>query len=771
MHFKLLFVPLTLIASSIALEIRSPSGRLIPPSLLYHRLPRSSTPHPHLNPSDHIYEIISNHVKGYDINLDIFSETSRIHTNPRDSGFTYVENGAEARRLSRSSHVRMGNRYTVMYGDRNSEERHDVIAVHGHGLKLVPLDRDNYPGILVNIGSRSRLQPGGDDIIRIKLPEDVDFGDEPTIETEVDATDNTTRQLSFRQSSPCQNGVRHYFEVAIAYDHTFCAMFGGDSDAANAFIQSVVDTANIAYKKDTCIEVCLVHVESNCQAAKDPYKDFDNFPASFPPCNTTRGAFTPCDPSSYILYNFRTYWNDNRGSVHRDAAYLFTGFEDGTSVAGVAFLSAACGSVGYGWIEGTSALVFAHEAGHTLGADHSGSGIMVASGISQSDFSAQSQTDFQNYIDGGQTCITTEKCKFDPVTCPNARGGKCIPGVIVPSGLVPCSSVSSYYCVEEKYGRNFAEDCPKEYEYVRESPNPSDPTIRCCKPTSDTKSDVLVPRSTNLAGIRLNVNGRSEVFYNWLPDTSAFVTKTLMKTKVVPDCSGGGGSPTGMTPPPTSSPSTFPNTTPSPVARSTPTRSPSSSPATRVPSASPAVTASAAPPASTPAASPVPPNASNDSCGGNFASGQTFSCTKKSVVLRFQSAFLGIKPVSILFGQEYGLFRTVVRTHKASLVTHYAVVVSTDQSIDASSLPLTSVMKPESRPILSKDFDPFAMKLPGIAGNCCAEDIYIHVRIRLCRAGSTRNCGMGSATASKKMSCKNSCSRPFSASRKCPVCS
>ena len=91
---------------------------------------------------------------------------------------------------------------------------------------------------------------------------------------------------------------------------------------------------------------------------------------------TSSDPYTSSDPSTRLT-QIRNWWNSNQGGVHRDLVHNFTGVNINGNVIGIAYLSAVCGSNGYGMVEsrytgGINArtALSAHEIGHNFSAGH-----------------------------------------------------------------------------------------------------------------------------------------------------------------------------------------------------------------------------------------------------------------------------------------------------------------------------------------------------------------------------------------------------------------
>jgi hypothetical protein len=178
----------------------------------------------------------------------------------------------------------------------------------------------------------------------------------------IDESPTTTTTSSATESSAASSGACSSFrtiEVAIAFDSTFCASFGGTASGAQNRVEAIVGMASQRYEvSGLCTNIKISAIEGFCNPSTDIYKNVIG--------------------NDNLLAIFRNYWNRYRQNIPRDTAHLFSGTDYSTSNAiGVAYLDAVCGSKGYGvnWITFTNsllsqALLFTHELGHNAGADH-----------------------------------------------------------------------------------------------------------------------------------------------------------------------------------------------------------------------------------------------------------------------------------------------------------------------------------------------------------------------------------------------------------------
>lgn len=166
----------------------------------------------------------------------------------------------------------------------------------------------------------------------------------------------TSRQA---RAERCRRGiVTLELEIAAAADNTLCKAYGNSPSRTRAAVLAQIARANVPYRIQTCIWLTLRFLELHCNDPKDPY------------------AFLRLirDPDR-TLRQFALFWNINRRSVRRDVAYFFPGYLDGTTVNGIASVGSVCNRrKAYGWVEGLTPFVIAHEIGHNLNCRHSTDG-------------------------------------------------------------------------------------------------------------------------------------------------------------------------------------------------------------------------------------------------------------------------------------------------------------------------------------------------------------------------------------------------------------
>jgi hypothetical protein len=213
-----------------------------------------------------------------------------------------------------------------------------------------------------------------------------------------------TRQQDERSLQASCSSFRN-IQVAIAFDSSFCASFGG-RDGATQEVERIVATASTSYyrRPGLCVNLQIVRLEGYCDSGSDPYN---------------RGPILSGCNNEGMLDFFQDFWEQNRRNIPRDAAHLFRSrpFTDQRTI-GCAYTDALCGGAAYGVnnFAGQStvrrAVLFAHELGHNSGAGHiqstnAGQFIMEPSvNAGTNGFAQESKNAILNHI-GRVDCIGT----------------------------------------------------------------------------------------------------------------------------------------------------------------------------------------------------------------------------------------------------------------------------------------------------------------------------------------------------------------------------
>jgi hypothetical protein len=203
--------------------------------------------------------------------------------------------------------------------------------------------------------------------------------------------------------------------IAIAYDSSFCATFGG-AVGAKREVERIVAMASTSWysRPGLCVQLQIVHLEGHCNSETDPYNRGD--------------IESGCNAGYGMIYYFQNYWNAHRSNVSRDAAHLFRTRSFTDWPIGCAYDRSLCNTFAYGVNAFPSnmnavrrAVLFAHELGHNAGADHvdptEGDFIMdqLISG-GKDGFSKASKDNILYYINS-VSCIGTSAAPTTPDDC------------------------------------------------------------------------------------------------------------------------------------------------------------------------------------------------------------------------------------------------------------------------------------------------------------------------------------------------------------------
>lgn len=741
----------------------SVSGQKVPARIIELFLRKlHSSAQSRVDPESLVYEITDDgFLRGSDLEIDVFRDTRPLNESDL---FTYSFNGLAGQRLE-GSEIRQGTEVTVLLDGKH----HNILNVWGKQLFLTPLSSVKYPGIFINIHPSLRLD---NDVVSTQVPS-ADRGD-----LAIEKLDESVFNATLRQAGTCASGATHYVEVAVAFDNSFCKLFSNSQEAASAYVQSVINEADVIYRRDTCVSVALVYLEAHCDDPSDPYRSLSSLQGSNTESKGTK-----------ILDGFRSIWESSRSNVQRDVAMFFSGFEDETSTAGIAFIAAACGGAGYGWVERGTVSTFVHELGHTLSCSHTSEGVMQESSSSSDPmfFSPHSVTQITEYIDGspsfsqGSGCIESSKPQCDS-KCP----GKCVNGQCIrmysasaSPKLVPCTPVEgTYLCTQERtfseFGGSytFGVECPAGFDMVQRER--ADINVFCCMPPSESRTEGIVAREN--AFVSLNIGGQSIPGY--ISDPSLITQTVLMKTQLVPSCTTSSNS--------QSLPSTKPPATRGPSSVQLPTGTPEP-PSTVLPSIQPPTTTlpTRGPPTTRPPAQRPPttrrqpmtgraPTALARTCADTFRPGQTFICSRRTV-LRERLSLLGAQ-VTLTVEQRYGQFVLIASAIPLRIV-EFTGTMSTRAKLREDKLGLKRRFSSIGVSSTSIETDAFEMRVPRGSSKCCRENIYVYARLKVCAWFFGNDCVTTRVLKGvHRMRCARLCQGgrgrviPFSRRRECPMC-
>lgn len=665
-----------------------------------------------------LYEVTKHKLLGQGLNVDILRNTEVLSPRSRPEHYTYILNGRVRSTISPKTHLRVGAGLTIAYANDKSE----VIGVWGNEINLRPIDRTQYPGLFINTAQRSMFSAD-------EMLDDIAYFRD-MISTERKTSSTSLGSNSVLQTGDCGGGIKHYVEVAVAYDNTFCTMFYNDQLMASTMIQSLIDGANEIYTHDTCVQLSLVHLEGHCSDPDDPYALFSDFTdLQDNPCAPNAPPGAVCTPSVLILERFRLYWKFERKNVRRDIAFFFSGFEDGTVTIGRAFIAAQCfEDYGFGWVEGNGLDVFIHEMGHSLGGSHTLDGIMMPK--LRPDFrffSDVSKREIADYLDNDSTsdCVSISPPVCDSTCTSGCVQGKCIMNKDVPPALIPCTPLRGFYkCAVKKFGNvDFAESCGSRTEFVQRTPDPNDETIFCCAPTTTMMRQKVVLSTYPVGPVSVVVGNTTIKVDDYIQEASAISTVLVLETRLIRDCA---------VPTPT------PRAAISPIPKGTP---------------------------------PLP-----DACENNFPAGTTFKCVKRVRIGRLKIASHGLA-AKVFMKQRYGLFTTTVKSSTGIRIFQYGIVLSTDATLVESDLSKTTVSGSVGIAVINLESNLFKKEKVSGSRSCCGMAIYAYVFIKGCTMKSSfASCGTSLKKLRYVTRCQRVCRRktftvvPFSSALACPRC-
>lgn len=199
------------------------------------------------------------------------------------------------------------------------------------------------------------------------------------------------------RSTRTDNRAWHSLDVATEADFEFYSRYGTESNNRISTIINKADvatTANAIYRSQLKVDL-RIKTQQTITSASNPFT---------------------ATASSTLLTQFLTYTNTNNQLGSANAYYLISGKDFDGSVIGTAYLSVVCASPSFSYgvvqdIGSLTYLVFAHELGHNLGAEHDLSGVPSIMGPALSGavtaFSAFSVGQLQTFIDNTATCLPT----------------------------------------------------------------------------------------------------------------------------------------------------------------------------------------------------------------------------------------------------------------------------------------------------------------------------------------------------------------------------
>lgn len=471
---------------------------------------------------DLVYELVKNDVLvGMGLNVSLQELTLPMYNN---LSITYVSNGKRHGRPPTDVYMRQGGGYTVVHEKSSGS----VLNIWGNEIYLRALDGSRFPGVFINTHESLVLQSTDS-----KKPKTTKLG-----QRKLGVRDE--EKLSAKQTERCNSGQKRLVELAIAYDNAFCSLHSNSELIASAYVQAAVNEADVIFKRDTCVSLSLSHIEAHCNDPQDPYTALSAF-------DTT--STTP--PSSQILEKFTSIWRQSRKEVHRDLAYFFSGFQDGTNIVGMAYVASTCLNSGYGWVEKGDISTFVHEVGHSLSASHTNEGVMKATSTHGDPvfFSDDSIAQITKFVDSygsngtpdssrDSRCLEESSSVCD-ATCPGrCANGQCIAlhTETVSEGLVPCTPVRLIYRCTKLHESKFmlGSDCPSGFDFVLRAD--SDLDVFCCLSPKESISAEVITHEYPFVDLNLNSPDGPQTYPEYIQDPSLVSNQTLIRSKLVPSC-------------------------------------------------------------------------------------------------------------------------------------------------------------------------------------------------------------------------------------------
>jgi hypothetical protein len=217
--------------------------------------------------------------------------------------------------------------------------------------------------------------------------------------------ESNSKRSSLKKSPAKKNkaAANKIIQLATDADYEFYQVYGASS---NAQIASMVNAAEIVYEDQLGLtfDITNQHLES-----------------------TSSQVYTYVDPSD-LLDQFANYENTNNRLGSADLYHLFSGKSTADGVLGVAWVGVTCAAstYSYGLSKQYNAavdyIVFAHEVGHNMGAEHDTAlprSIMYPSvGTDQTSFSSTTISQISDHVDTYGSCLATQS--DDPTADPRS---------------------------------------------------------------------------------------------------------------------------------------------------------------------------------------------------------------------------------------------------------------------------------------------------------------------------------------------------------------
>lgn len=141
-----------------------------------------------------------------------------------------------------------------------------LLGIDGPETLIRPVNLEAYPGVYVyTFDPNAKVKDA--DIDPILTVPDGDVLDETVLAAR--NANFTMNKVAALQT--CGGNTKHWVELAVAFDNSLCAIYGNSYTDTVSALRSMVDEANGAYAKGTCVEIFITHFDGFCNSSDDPY--------------------------------------------------------------------------------------------------------------------------------------------------------------------------------------------------------------------------------------------------------------------------------------------------------------------------------------------------------------------------------------------------------------------------------------------------------------------------------------------------------------------
>lgn len=340
------------------------SKRLLSLSVIRQHLPRINENHlPHIVFEFQHDNLVSHHAR---LPLKRLAPFTAILSDEKP--FTGELQNAESQvSNSTQSYSRHGNGYTFVFDGLSKK----LITAWGPSLQLQLINDYAYDGIFLNLGARAgptTLSPNGTTVDRVLY----------AMERALDLVQHEESKLDSVKQTACSR--QRFFEIGVGYDASFCAAYEDSAQKTRDVLRGLNNHIVTVFRDAACVIPWIISIDGFCRSRVTANGDRFGPPTSFETDCDGNIDNPVCARNSQIMLELSSQeWSKTVSSAaHRDAAFLFTGYGDDTSLAGATYRAAACSDqLSFAWVEGADPVVFAHEVGHMLGAAHDLEGFMT----------------------------------------------------------------------------------------------------------------------------------------------------------------------------------------------------------------------------------------------------------------------------------------------------------------------------------------------------------------------------------------------------------